>query len=382
MPGKPEFDERFCHIALGIMKITSSARKAGPHRSRRPLDAYLTENTQDFASDVRPERRMIAPVFVDEALECLVRAALPYDDLLRTVGLSFPVEAPISAETYGALWLAITNRMGDEFFGLGGRTMIPGTFTLIGHSVLHAGSLRRALPRALRFLGVTIVDPHGELVVADGMAQIVLRDAGPARSAFAYRTLWIMLHGLACWLIGRRIPLRLVDFRCPEPSRGADHRLFFGAPVRFDQEVSRLAFDETFLDLPIARSEKALKQFLRGAPANILVRHRYDAGLAANVRARLRRQKPGDWPTLEQMAASLRLPGSTLRRRLAQEGQSYAVIKEELRRDRAVTLLLSTEKTVGEVALELGFAEPSAFYRAFRKWTAKSPGAFQRDARR
>jgi AraC-like DNA-binding protein len=336
---------------------------------------------EDPAKSSSLDRRMIAPIFVEEALQCLRQRGLPYDDLLMSVGLPRQLEAPISAQTYGALWLAITNRMGDEYFGLGGRTMLPGTFTLIGHSVLHAGSLRRALPRALRFLGVTIVDPHGELVVADGLAQIVLRDAGLARSAFAYRTLWIMLHGLACWLVGRRIPLRLVDFRCPEPSLGADHRLFFGAPVRFNQEVSRLAFDESFLDLPIARSEKALKQFLRGAPANILVRHRYDAGLAASVRARLRREKPGDWPTVEKMAALLRMPCSTLRHRLAQEGQSYAAIKDEFRRDLAIALLSKSEKNVGEIALELGFAEPSAFYRAFRKWTSKSPGEFQRDAR-
>jgi AraC-like DNA-binding protein len=380
MPIKTESGEHFCHIDCEIMKSRTSASKAdrAPNRLATPADQL--EIAMDSVPDNKAERRMIAPVFVDEALDCLVRAGLPYDDLLRQVGLPFPVETPISAETYGALWRAITDRMGDEFFGLGGRTMIPGTFTLIGHSVLHAGSLRRALPRALRFLGVTIVDPHGELVVADGLAQIVLRDAGPARSAFAYRTLWIMLHGLACWLIGRRIPLRLVDFRCPEPARGADHRLFFGAPVRFDQEVSRLAFSESFLDLPIARREKALKQFLRGAPANILVRHRYDAGLAANVRARLRREKPGDWPNLEQMAASLRMPASTLRRRLSLEGQSYVVIKDEFRRDLAVALLLEGKKTMGDIALELGFAEPSAFYRAFRKWTTKSPGAFKRDA--
>jgi AraC-like DNA-binding protein len=94
----------------------------------------------------------------------------------------------------------------------------------------------------------------------------------------------------------------------------------------------------------------------------------------------LRRQHPGDWPTLEQLAASLRLPASTLRRRLAREGQSYAAIKDEFRRDLALALLLSSEKNIGQIALELGFAEPSAFYRAFRKWTGKSPGAFQRDA--
>ncbi len=122
---------------------------------------------------------------------------------------------------------------------------------------------------------------------ATGWLQIELRDAGAPRSAFAYRTYWIILHGIICWLVGRRIPIRLVDFRCDEPQQGADYRLFFGAPVRFSQPISRLGFDSAMLDLPISRTEQALKQFLRGAPANILVRYRYDAGLAASVRRRL-----------------------------------------------------------------------------------------------
>ncbi len=80
------------------------------------------------------------------------------------------------------------------------------------------------------------------------------------------------------------------------------------------------------------------------------------------------------------MARTLRMPNSTLRHRLGQEGQGYAEIKEEVRRDLAMALLLEGERNMGEIALELGFAEPSAFYRAFRKWTSKSPGAWRREA--
>ena len=254
-----------------------------------------------------------------------------------------------------------------------------GSFTLLCHCVLQAGTLERALRRALRFLGVVLDDPRGEVVVADGLAQVLLRDAGPARSAFAYRTFWIILHGIMCWLVGRRIPLRLVEFRCPEPSRGGDYGLFFGAPVRFDRPVSRLAFDEAFLKLPTDRSEKALKQFLRGAPANILVRYRYDAGLVAHIRARLRQLPPTLWPGFDELARQMRMPDSTLRHRLHQEGQTYRAIKDDIRRALAIDALRQGGRSVGEIAIDLGFAEPSAFHRAFRKWTGKSPAAFARD---
>ncbi len=324
-------------------------------------------------------RRMISPFFVEEALDCLKRQGRSPGKVLAAVGLPARIDTPISAESYGALWLAIAAEMDDEFFGMGARPMRRGSFTLLCHCVLHARTLDQALRRALRFLNLVLEDPQGHLQIADGIAQITLSDKAGARSAFAYRTYWILLHGIACWLVGRRIPLRMVDFRCPEPDHGADYRLFFGASVRFSQPVSRLAFDAAVLKLPIARSEQALKQFLRNAPANILVRYRYDAGLAASVRKRLRQAPPATWSAFDDLAAQMRISPSTLRHRLHAEGQNYAAIRDEIRRDLAIEMLQTTTLGVGEIASRLGFSEPSAFHRAFRKWTTKSPAAFRRE---
>jgi hypothetical protein len=187
---------------------------------------------------------------------------------------------------YGALWLAIAAELDDEFFGMGARPMRSGSFTLLCHCVLHAPTLGHALRRALRFLDVVLDDPRGELVVRDGLAEIELGDAGAPRSAFAYRTYWIILHGIICWLVGRRIPIRLVDFRCAEPRRApttgfsSARRCVFTShqPSRLRQRPAEPA------DFA---QRTALKQFLRAAPANILVRYRYDAGIAAAVRRRL-----------------------------------------------------------------------------------------------
>lgn len=325
------------------------------------------------------ERRMIRPSFVEEALEALRRKGLPTAPVLEAAGLPPDVREPVSAEAYGRMWLALAAAMDDEFFGLGARPMRPGSFVMLCHALRDTGTLERALRRALRFLAVLLEDPRGELVVADGLAQVILHDAGGPRSAFAYRTFWIVLHGILCWLVGRRIPLRLVDFRCAEPAGVADYRQFFGAPVDFGRPVSRIAFDARHLALPIDRSEKALKQFLRAAPANLLVRYRYDAGVVAVVRAKLRALPPSGWPDFETTARAMRMSPSTLRHRLRQEGQSWNTVRDDIRRERAIAALTTTDRGVAEIAGDLGFAEPSAFHRAFRKWTGKSPGAFRRE---
>jgi AraC-like DNA-binding protein len=338
--------------------------------TRAPVPASVCENDAG--------RRMISPGFVEDALACVRARDLSAVPLLAAADLPETVREPVSAEQYGVLWRAIALALDDEFLGLGLRPLRPGSFALLCQCVLHTATLEQALRRTLRFLNVMLEEPAGELGVHEGQAQIVLRERGPARSAFAYRTYWIILHGIACWLVGRRISLRLVDFRCGEPDRGAEYRQFFGAPVAFGQSVSRLAFDAEFLRLPVIREEKALKEFLQRAPANILVRYRHDAGLAAGVRRRLRAAAPALWPRFEDMARQMRLPASTLRRRLREEGQSYQSIKDEIRRDGAMALLADGTRPVAEIAEALGFAEPSAFHRAFRKWTALSPAAFRR----
>ncbi|HDR9140721.1 TPA: AraC family transcriptional regulator [Burkholderia vietnamiensis] len=323
--------------------------------------------------------QMISPGFVEDALECLHRQRIPAEPVLRAAGLPVAVREPVTPQQYGRLWLAIASAIDDEFFGLAARPMRRGSFTLLCHAVLDAGTLEKALRRALQFLRVVLDEPRGELVVADGQAQIVLTQAGTPYSAFAYRTFWLILLGVACWLIGRRIPLQRIEFACPSPDQRSDYHQFFGVPVHFDRPDSRLAFNAAYLSLPTIRSAQSLKTFLRGAPGNLLVRYRHDSGWVAKTRAHLKALPAAEWPDFDTLAVRLGTTPATLRRRLRSEGQSFAAIKDELRSALAQALLRGHKLSVAEIAAELGFTEPSAFHRAFRKWTGTSPGAFRRD---
>ncbi len=322
------------------------------------------------------ERALISPGFVGDALASLTRVGLDTAPVLAAAGIAGP-DQPVTNLQYGRMWLAITERIGDEFFGMGGRPMRPGSFNLLVHAVMHARTLEYALRRALSFLTVVLDDPAGELRLRDGLAEIVLSDRDGPRPAFAYRTYWLILMGVMCWLIGRRIPLMQVDFACPAPENRRDYHQFFGAPVRFDQPQSRLIFSAHYLDLAPIRGEKALQAFLRGAPGNILLRYRHDQDLTARIRTRLRQTAPEDWPDFDRLAADMHLSPATLRRRLRREGQSFSAIRDENREAQARILLGRSEARVADIAARLGYAEPSAFHRAFLKWTGQTPAAFR-----
>jgi AraC-like DNA-binding protein len=67
----------------------------------------------------------------------------------------------------------------------------------------------------------------------------------------------------------------------------------------------------------------------------------------------------------------------TLQRRLAEECTSFDALRDALRKQAAETYLTDATLSVGEVAFLLGFSEPAAFYRAFKRWHKTTPQAFR-----
>lgn len=86
-------------------------------------------------------------------------------------------------------------------------------------------------------------------------------------------------------------------------------------------------------------------------------------------------------PDLEEIAARLKLPAWTLRRKLAEEGTGFRSILNDTRRDLAMTYIRDTDLAFGEIAYLLGFASAEAFQRAFKRWTEQTPGDFRRSQR-
>jgi AraC-like DNA-binding protein len=211
-------------------------------------------------------------------------------------------------------------------------------------------------------------------------AAVILRErhTGAAPRTFAHEVLLMLLHGVACWLVGRRIPISRAHFSYPEPAHAAEYRLMYCTDLTFDMPDTRIVFDADYLDLPVVQNERTVKEFLRTAPENILVKYKNGSSMSARIRRRLRQFLPGEVPDFDTLAAELNMTTATLRRRLHEEGASYQGIKDQLRRDLAISYLSHSGRSVMDIALELGFSERSAFHRAFRKWTGASPGEFRR----
>jgi AraC-like DNA-binding protein len=328
----------------------------------------------------------ISICFVAAALQSVRARDLNADELLANVGLSSSLlqvpQARVSAKHYGALWRSIALALDDEFFGQDSRRMKAGSFAMLCHSVLGCNNLGQALDRSLRFYALILDDISGTCVRDAKEARIILHErvAGASQRIFAHELLLMLLYGVSCWLVGRRIPILRTEFSYPEPLHSAEYRLMYSADLYFSRPNTSIAFEAGYLDLPVVQNERSLKEFLRTAPESILVKYKNGSSLAARVRRRLRQYLPGEVPDFEGLADQLNMTPATLRRRLHEEGASYQSIKDQLRRDLAISYLSHSGRSVMDIALELGFSERSAFHRAFRKWTGASPGEFRRTA--
>ncbi|MDH4396852.1 MAG: AraC family transcriptional regulator [Limnobacter sp.] len=348
------------------------------------------------------EKGTISVAFVHEAIQCLRDRGLDEWPLLAKAGISPELlaspQARVSSTHYGVLWHGIAQTLDDEFFGLDSHRMKAGSFTLLCHSVIHSDTLDKALRRAIRFLGLVLDDLQGSLQIEEPeegrvkaeVAFIQVKDGGPdlpmrsslthsapPKPAFAYGTYLLILHGLACWLIGRRIPILSADFRCTEPPFSGEWSVLFSQDLHFSKPCSGIRFSASYLSMKVVQNEKTMKEFLRSAPANFLVKYNNSSNLSAQIRRKLRNTAPAEWPNFSELVQQFHVSEATLRRRLDDEGESYQGIRDGLRRDLAIGLLSNSQKSLADIAQALGFSETSAFHRAFKKWTGIRAGEYR-----
>jgi AraC-like DNA-binding protein len=191
-------------------------------------------------------------------------------------------------------------------------------------------------------------------------------------------------HRFFGWLCGRPLLLLRVDFSGETPEHPQRYETLFGCPVYYRQQQDLLYFDSASLAWPLVHTEHSLREFLRTAPYQLLVMDSVPDGnnLSAQVKAMIGYDFSDGFPGFEAISAALNVSAPTLRRRLKKEGTTFQRIKDEARCEAAKLCLERPELTISDIALQLGFSDPSAFHRSFRKWTGSTPGQFRLQRRR
>jgi AraC-like DNA-binding protein len=115
-----------------------------------------------------------------------------------------------------------------------------------------------------------------------------------------------------------------------------------------------------------------------------LSRYLADLNHGDNVSARLKRllqeRLPSGDPSQDELAALLHMTTRSLQRRLAELGTTYRELINQTRHELSLEYLAQRQHSISDIAYLLGFAEVSAFTRAFKRWTGQSPTAWREQA--
>ena len=288
------------------------------------------------------------------------------------------------------------HELNDEALGCLSRQLPWGTYGMLVRASLTSPTLGVALKRWCRHHGLVNDDIELSVDEHDGKAHIRLRELKElgAQREFGVLSILRNLYGVACWLIESRITLEQVQFAFEAPPHQAVYPLMFQGPVQFGQTLnhskladqdeaalptSELIMNASYLSLPLRRDEAALQRMLETALTLTVLQYRKDRLLLTQVKQTLA-MYPQDTHSAEALAPLLNLSPRSLHRQLKEEGTSLQVLKDEVRRERAIELLQRTRKPIKQVAESAGFQNEKSFIRAFKQWTGQTPAAF-RDAR-
>lgn len=184
-------------------------------------------------------------------------------------------------------------------------------------------------------------------------------------------------HRVINWATRRPLILHRVELPHAAPIGQCGYRMTFGAAPVFDAAHAALVFDSDALTRSFVRRHHEIENFLDDAPTNLLAECDFSTSVSAQVRRIIEDQLGNSSCTSDQIAAGIAMSRPTLWRRLREENTSISEIRAEVMREAALVSLAQGDESIAQLSRRLGFSEPSAFSRAFRRWTGHSPRSYQ-----
>jgi AraC-like DNA-binding protein len=237
------------------------------------------------------------------------------------------------------------------------------------------GSALRRLSHSSRIVSDALVVS----LETQGEATWLRLDVQPALRAFrpAVDARLAALLSACREIVGTPIAPLTVQLPYRRPAEVKDYETFFAAPLEFGALATAFLLRNEDLARAVAVADTTLTGYLDGLAEQALAK----LGSEQTVRERVRRvlwtELAEAVPSLDGVAKALGASGRTLQRQLRDEQTTFAAVLAELRREMAPSLLRDGRLAVSEVAFLLGYEDPSAFQRAFRRWFGRSPRAFR-----
>ncbi|MEK1905536.1 MAG: AraC family transcriptional regulator [Pseudomonas sp.] len=307
--------------------------------------------------------------YAQAILQAAERLALPLPAEVRELGNL----ARIPLARQDALWQAFCTAADDPLVGLRlGCALQVGHLDMVGALLMSSESLGESLEVLLEYY--PIIGEGSEFSLHSEGERVILRYQAHYQVRQEERTEAVMasLLSLARWVTGNKISPLLLRLRHAARGDEARYNELLACPLEFSASENALVFAAADLQVPLIQANALMCAHLRGLADSLLERLGTQS-LSARVQQLLRAQPR--WGK-ERIAEQLDLSGRHLNRKLAEEGSSYRLLREQVLYRMAEQQLRESPR-LAEVAERLGFSDESAFAKAFRRWSGVTPGQFR-----
>jgi len=345
----------------------------------------VTSDARGVAEGAKPADLVLAAI-VGSVVEAGELLGLSRSLLLEQLGLSLAdfsdPDALLPLESYVAAWEALVAAPGSADIGLRlGAMSSPRLLGALGYAMVHAPDAVSAVLLFRRFRRLVSDTLAPEIDVDE--EHITYHLVWPSRVAriaqfadCAFAGTLAMLKDLTG--LPDSTPLAVEAwYQCSRPD-GVDRAVVLGCPVRFNAPDTRFVLRRRLLERPLPRSHASLFDYLERHASTVLARLPSDGRLSIRARRLITEALRNGEPSPKEIAKKLSLSERTLQRRLREEQTTFAELLDGARRELAELYVCEVGVAAYEVAFLLGYSEPSAFHRAFRRWTGVTPQEFRR----
>ncbi len=315
-------------------------------------------------------------------LDALQAGGLEPRQLAKRLGIaSDTLETGVSFAEADCFLCAAWEAMADPAAGIKAGTLLrPERFGIVGIAAMASPTFGVAVERKARYWRLIWADAY-EVTQRGDEVHVVLMPVGPVRP---YTQGKVDMELASLVTFGRKFtgvpirPLRLLLCQSAPPWRKVYEQVF-DCPLQFGAAENALVFAKRDFELPLVSRNADVEALIAGGVEAALSRMSEDApSLRQQVCAVVDRMLQGDEPSLQLVAERMHRSARTLQRQLADEGLRFTDVLDERRREAGERYLAGNKGTAEEVAFLLGFATPSSFFRAFKRWTGSTPEAWRR----
>jgi AraC-like DNA-binding protein len=325
----------------------------------------------------------VSTLLVRALVEAAERAGVSREALLRdtieTARLA-DIGARIDHADFEKLLLLALDLTGNEAFPLQmAEWATEGAFDVVAHMISHAPTLRHAIDLGCRFGRLISDGTQLRLSERAGTATLAIefvRSSPRMDRAHAEFVLMGLLRMLQVFG-GPQTRVSGVLFEHPRPAHHGSYARAFSGAERFGQRSSAILFDAALLDRPHLHHHSQLYDVLLPLAEQQLSRVSTGVGLAQRVEEYLRARPASRIPDMPTAARDHGVSVRSLRRRLSEAGLSYRALVRSVLERRATELLRDQRRSLQETAVALGFADVTAFHRAFKRWTGATPHEYR-----